>query len=217
MQLSALFSFELRISKIPPPLLLAFLKVYLKLTSESSGPSRSYSSSISSFIQPLSFRCCSIFAIPVLSRAFQLLPWTSISVCHCIASIDECGLCCGVGGTSSSFWMSVVLSLAPLRNSYVLDSPPKQLNALWRKKRTAVQQVPNQNPRKHLHTSQPPPKKGNTSTQVTTSTTVKVTGSQDHSQTSHTDHSRITAPLRILPSTTNVKRPQTKQDWHTFF
>ena len=158
--------------------------MYLKLTSESCGPSRSSSSSISNFKQSLALRYCFIFAITVLSRALRLLPCTSISVCHCISSIEECELCCGVA-TSSSFWMSVVLSLVSLRNSSLLDSAPDQSSAFWRKKRTAFQQIPDQNRKQHLHTSQPPPRKG---TQAHQSQQAHPSKSQDHSQISHKDH-----------------------------
>ena len=86
-----------RSRKIPPLLLLALLKTCRKLTSESSGPSRSSSSSISNFKQSPAFKYCSILAITFLSRAFQLLPCTSM-VGNCTSSIDECELCRGAGG-----------------------------------------------------------------------------------------------------------------------
>ena len=50
-----------------------------------------------------------------------------------MAATDEGELCCGVGGIILLLDVGVLL-LASLRNSYLLDSPPKQPNALWRKK-----------------------------------------------------------------------------------
>ena len=68
------------------------------------------SSSISTLMLSLLFKYCSILAKTVLSRAihrcspsnaFSKLPlsWSSTSFCHCMALIDDCVLCCGVGGT----------------------------------------------------------------------------------------------------------------------
>ena len=71
-------------------------KIHLRLTSESSGPIKNSSSSISTFRRSHASKF-SMFAITVLPRGVQLLPCTSISVCHCVSPIDECELCCGVG------------------------------------------------------------------------------------------------------------------------
>ena len=74
----SLFSFVLKISKILVPLLLAFIDINLRLTSESSGPIRSFQVLN---IQFQSSHSCSgnfsILAITVPSRALQPLPCTS--------------------------------------------------------------------------------------------------------------------------------------------
>ena len=94
----------------------------------------------------------------VLSRALQL-PCTSISVCRCISSICKDELCCGVGGIlllkGGSAFLLVTLHISSL--------PAKSSNpssVLWRRKRSAVPQIPNQTQRKHDHRTQSPPKKG---------------------------------------------------------
>ena len=68
-----------------------------------------------------------------------------------------------------SNWSPEALPLASLRDSSLVDIPPTQPSAFWRKTRTAVQQIPNPNPRRpyqHSVTTE----EGETSTSTTTST-----------------------------------------------
>ena len=60
---------------------------------------------------------------------------SSTSVCHCIVPIDEYGLCCGVGGI-------IFLLHAVGAFTGVLLIPRTRLDDFWRKRRTAVQQLP---------------------------------------------------------------------------
>ena len=134
------------------------------------------------------FRIFSIFAITVLPQAVQLLPCTSISVCHCVSSIEECELCCGVGGIILLLDAGG-LSLVTQQNSSLPENPPKQTSAFGRKKRTAVQQIPHQSPRKEHHTLQSPPKRGKQAHQSQEAPQAHSSKSQNHSQTCRKDHS----------------------------
>ena len=87
-----------RSRKIPPLLLFAFHKICRKLTSESSGPSRSSSSSIYNFKQSPAFKYCSILAINLSfhehSSCFLVPP--RLATAH--PRSTSASFCRGVGG-----------------------------------------------------------------------------------------------------------------------
>ena len=105
---------ELKVSKIArPSLFLASSKIRLKSTSESSGPSRDSNSSTSTFMLSHSSKYCWILAMTVLSRALPI--WSSTSIRHCLSSIDERQLDCGVDGII--LWMAEAFLRVSFRSS----------------------------------------------------------------------------------------------------
>ena len=159
---------ELKVSKIARfCLFLASSKIRLKSTSESSGPSRDSNSSTSTFILSPFSRYCLVLAMIVLSRAFQI--WSSTWICHFFSSYDECELSSGVGG--------IILLLESGGEfagelSYAISSceTVQTWARLWRKKRTAAQQISSPNPRRHTQKHSVTTEECETRTTVTSST-----------------------------------------------
>ena len=149
---------------------------------------RSSSSSISTFISTLFVQVILQSCNHRSSRVLQILRCAFRSACHCLSSADECEFCCGAGGIILLLVLRSVFLLAFFRTSSLLGSPQAKLTLLGERKRTAVQQVPSQNPRKHHHTSQPPPKKEKQARQSQQAPQAHLSKSQHHSQTRHEDH-----------------------------
>ena len=75
----------------------------------------------------------------------------------------------------------------PFTSHLFLRNRPIQRAPFWRKKRTAVQQIPNPNPRKLHHRNSVTPKKGKQAHQSQQAPQAPPSESQDHSPTSHQD------------------------------
>ena len=86
------------------------------------------------------------------------------------------------------FWMAEALLRVTLHISSLPANPPNPTSASGRKKRTAVQQIPNQNPRKQLHRTQSRTKEKQAH-QSQQAPQAHSSESQDQSNKSHQDHS----------------------------
>ena len=110
--------------------------------------SSSSSSSISSCMHSLAFRYCSILAVThEHSSCFLVPPSQLATACPQLTSASSAV----AWAASSSFWISVVLLLASLHISSLPAKSPNPMSAFWRKKRPAVQQISNPNPRRVHH------------------------------------------------------------------
>ena len=115
---------------------------------------------------------------------------------------------------SSFFWYSEALLLASLRNSFVLDSLRTSKRTLQgERKRTAVQQILSQSPRKTITDLSHHPKKGK---QEHRSQQAPESQSDTPQGSSHKSHPRIATALPILPLTKKGQRAQPWPNQHIF-
>ena len=140
-------------------LLLACVRIYLRMTSESSGPHQKLQ--LHDFHSQLVTFCpdnCPFPRLPFFPEysRYSVVPPDPLATAFHPSKNAIFAVACAALSFS---WYSVALLLASLRNSSPLDSPHSQSHASGRKNRTAAQQIPKQNPRKHLHNVQSPQKK----------------------------------------------------------